>query len=196
MAGEDAELDLLRTSVNCAVLLERLPPCWRLDRKQSTRHALKYRRGEGEIVIVNHDGRGWWDPLSPAKGDVFDLVQYLDPSLNFGQVRQVLRRFVGVSPRFPKALCTRRGSDSSRPLQERWDARPRLSRGSAAWSYLAEARCLPSHVLAAAADADVVREGFSADLARALRDDTITALGHLDKLKPGGHFDEVQPFAH
>jgi glutamate decarboxylase len=42
----------------------------------------------------------------------------------------------------------------------------------------------------------VVREGFSADLARALRDDTITALGHLDKLKPGGHFDEVQPFAH
>jgi glutamate decarboxylase len=42
----------------------------------------------------------------------------------------------------------------------------------------------------------VVREGFSADLARALRDDTITALEHLDQLKPGGHFDSVQPFAH
>ena len=42
----------------------------------------------------------------------------------------------------------------------------------------------------------VVREGFSADLARALRDDTITALAHLDQLKPGGHFDSVQPFAH
>ena len=42
----------------------------------------------------------------------------------------------------------------------------------------------------------VVREGFSADLARALRDDTITALAHLDELKPGGHFDELQPFAH
>jgi glutamate decarboxylase len=42
----------------------------------------------------------------------------------------------------------------------------------------------------------VVREGFSADLARALRDDTITVLGHLDTLKPGGHFDELQPFAH
>lgn len=42
----------------------------------------------------------------------------------------------------------------------------------------------------------VVREGFSADLARALRDDTITVLGHLDELKPGGHFDEQQPFAH
>ena len=42
----------------------------------------------------------------------------------------------------------------------------------------------------------VVREGFSADLARALKDDTITALNHLDQLKPNGHFDEVQPFAH
>jgi glutamate decarboxylase len=42
----------------------------------------------------------------------------------------------------------------------------------------------------------VVREGFSADLARALRDDTITALSHLDELKPNGHFDQVQPFAH
>jgi glutamate decarboxylase len=42
----------------------------------------------------------------------------------------------------------------------------------------------------------VVREGFSADLARALRDDTITALAHLDELKPDGHFNELQPFAH
>ena len=42
----------------------------------------------------------------------------------------------------------------------------------------------------------VVREGFSADLARALRDDTITVLNTLDELKPNGHFDDVQPFAH
>jgi hypothetical protein len=39
----------------------------------------------------------------------------------------------------------------------------------------------------------VVREDFSMDLARALRDDTVTALNHLDELKPGGHFDELQP---
>src|SRR6476660_2595030 len=32
----------------------------------------------------------------------------------------------------------------------------------------------------------VVREGFSMDLARALRDDLISALSHLDELKPGG----------
>ncbi|ORA35300.1 glutamate decarboxylase [Mycobacterium aquaticum] len=42
----------------------------------------------------------------------------------------------------------------------------------------------------------VVREGFSADLARALKEDMITALGHLDELKPGGFFDRVQPFTH
>ena len=42
----------------------------------------------------------------------------------------------------------------------------------------------------------VVREGFSTDLARALRDDLLTVLRTLDELKPNGHFDEVQPFAH
>ena len=42
----------------------------------------------------------------------------------------------------------------------------------------------------------VVREGFSTDLARALKDDIITALTSLDELKPQGHFDEVQPFSH
>jgi glutamate decarboxylase len=42
----------------------------------------------------------------------------------------------------------------------------------------------------------VVREGFSTDLARVLHDDLVTALGHLDALKPDGHFDQVQPFAH
>jgi glutamate decarboxylase len=42
----------------------------------------------------------------------------------------------------------------------------------------------------------VVREGFSADLARALKDDVLTVLKGLDELKPNGHFDSVRPFAH
>jgi len=42
----------------------------------------------------------------------------------------------------------------------------------------------------------VVREGFSTDLARALKDDALTVLKTLDELKPNGHFDELQPFAH
>jgi glutamate decarboxylase len=41
----------------------------------------------------------------------------------------------------------------------------------------------------------VVREGLSADLARALHDDARTALASLDKLKPGGHYS-AEHFAH
>jgi hypothetical protein len=88
MSEQDAEIEWLKASVNCAALLERLPPVWRLDRAESTRRSLKYRRSAGEIVIVNHDGRGWWDPLSEAKGDIFTLVRHLDPGLNFGEARR------------------------------------------------------------------------------------------------------------
>ena len=56
-------------------------PAWKLDRKESTKLSLKYRRNKGEILIVNHAGRGWWDPTSDAKGDVFRLVQRLEPGL-------------------------------------------------------------------------------------------------------------------
>lgn len=41
----------------------------------------------------------------------------------------------------------------------------------------------------------VVREGLSADLARALHDDISSAVRTLNKLKPGGHYD-AQHFAH
>ena len=128
MQAEDAELEQFRRGVNCAALLEGWSPSWRLDRKESTRRALKYRREEGEVLIVNHDGRGWWDPQSTAKGDIFDLVQYLDPNLNFGQVRRELRRFVGVPPTFPQALSGSAKNDVSKRTTER-----RISRLSTKW---------------------------------------------------------------
>jgi hypothetical protein len=62
------------------------PPPWKLDRKDSTRFSLKYRRGKGDIRIVSHDGSGWWDPTSDPRDDVFRLVQRLEPGLNFGHV--------------------------------------------------------------------------------------------------------------
>jgi hypothetical protein len=43
MNEHDAEIERLKASVSGAVLLKRLPPPWRLDRGQSTRHNLKYR---------------------------------------------------------------------------------------------------------------------------------------------------------
>ena len=106
MNGRDAELETLR-SVSCVVLLEQLPPPWALDRRDGARRCLRYRRGAGEVLIVNHDGRGWWDPQSECKGDVFDLVQHLQPGLHFGQVRRVLWEFVGIAPTCREVLRER-----------------------------------------------------------------------------------------
>jgi hypothetical protein len=159
MSEQDAEIERLKAEVNCAALLERLPPVWRLDRVESTRRSLKYRRGGGEIIIVNHDGRGWWDPLSEAKGDIFTLVQHLDPSLNFGEARRVLRGFAGIAPRFPEALRARPTRAPRIPVAQRWERRRPLSRGSPAWLYLTGQRGLPENILAAARAADAIREG-------------------------------------
>jgi hypothetical protein len=158
MQTADAELEEFRAAVNCAALLENWSPPWKLDRRESTARALKYRRDRGEILIVNHRGRGWWDPQSAAKGDIFDLVQYLDPRLNFGQVRRALRRFVGVAPS-AKDARGEAAADSPVPVAVRWIRRRRLRRGSHVWSYLAGRRGLPTAVLDAAAAADAVREG-------------------------------------
>ena len=74
----DPEIEELRDKVHRAVVLERTPPPWKLDRKESTKLS-GYRRGKGEILIVSHGGKGWWDPTSDAKGDAFSLVQRLEP---------------------------------------------------------------------------------------------------------------------
>jgi hypothetical protein len=101
MNDHDAELEQMRAGVSSAVLLERHPPPWRLDKKESTRQCLKYRRAEGESLLVTPEGRGWWDPGSTAKGDIFGLMQYLNPGANFGEARKILRPFISLSPSFP-----------------------------------------------------------------------------------------------
>ena len=184
MQAEDAELEQFRRGVSCAALLEGWAPSWRLDRKESTRRALKYRREEGEVLIVNHDGRGWWDPQSSAKGDIFDLVQYLDPNLNFGQVRRDLRRFVGVAPTFPQAVSGRAKIEPEVPIATRWMTRPRLRRASAVWNYLAGARRLPAKVLEAADGADILREGPYGSAWFAHRDEANTVT-HVEICGPG-----------
>jgi len=160
MSGHDTELDQLRAGVSCAALLERLQPGWLLDKGESTPKCLKYRRGAGEVLIINHGGRGWWDPMSDAKGDVFSLTQHLDPALNFGQVRKLLRGMVGIRPAHPEM---ERGSAKPErpavPVAQLWVRRRRLGRGSATWGYLTGERALPAAVLAAADLFDAVREG-------------------------------------
>ena len=172
MSKQDTEIEWLKAGVNCAALLERLPPVWRLDRAESTRRSLKYRRGEGEIVIVNHNGRGWWDPLSDSKGDIFTLVRHLEPGLTFPDARRVLRDFVGIAPAFPEVLRTRRTRAPGAPIAERWARCQALSRGSPAWLYLAGQRGLPDSVLLTAREADAVREGPHGSAWFAHRNDT------------------------
>jgi len=52
--------------VSCAAVLKKAG--FAVDARETTRRAVKHRRGD-EIVIVIHDGNGWFDPLSETKGD-------------------------------------------------------------------------------------------------------------------------------
>ena len=158
MKDPQREVEELRAGVNCATVLEKATPPWLLDRKESSERCLKYRRAAGEIVIVTRGGAGWWDPNSDAKGDVFRPVQHLEPSLNFGQVRKMLRPLAGVRPDFAPANRARDKRGPPIPVAQRWARRPRLRRCSDAWRYL-ESRGLPRSVLTAAAQCDVIREG-------------------------------------
>ena len=157
MHGHDAELIQLKAAVSCALLLER--GGYSLDRRDSTKHCLKYRRGAGEVLIVNHGGQGWWDPMSDAKGDVFTLAQRLDARLNLGQVRKHLRGLVGMAPAYPEAERMREPCEPCEAPTERWNRRRRLRPGTAAWAYLTVTRALPPAVLRAADLFDAVREG-------------------------------------
>ena len=113
MSEQDKDIEWLKASVSCAVLLERLPPVWRLDRGESSRASLKYRRAPNEILIVNHDGRGWWDPLSDAKGDIFVSIRRVAR-------RSLLRRRAQLfSERASSTAATRAGAERNGPRFER-----------------------------------------------------------------------------
>lgn len=160
MGGHDEEVERLREGVDCAAVLERASPPWRLDRRESTRGCRKYRRGRGEVVIVTHGGRGWWDAGGTARGDVFALVQHLEPGLSFGHVRRALRPLAGVAP-VGRPHARRRDAPErpSVPAALRWAAAAVPRPGSPAWRYLTGARGLPAAVVADAAAAAGLREG-------------------------------------
>jgi hypothetical protein len=155
-----------------------LPP-WKLDRKESTKLSLKYRRGKGEILIVSHGGKGWWDPTSDAKGDVFGLVQRLEPGVNFGHVRKRLREFAGLSPSFPIAERAGRGKDPAQSVAERWADRKAVWPASPTWRYLTRKRFLPAAIIEAASAAGILREG-PAGSAWFAHFDSAGAVAHVD----------------
>ncbi|MEE3504392.1 DUF3991 and TOPRIM domain-containing protein [Acidiphilium acidophilum] len=152
------EVDHLRRTVSCAVILER--EGWQVDAAESSRRAVKYRRGAGEILIVTHDDKGWWNPLGAEKGDCFSLIQFLHPECNFGHVRKTLRAIAGIAPSRPVASA----SATSDPVPARspllrWQSKPALRPTTKAWAYLADERRLPATILTAAAAQDCVRAG-------------------------------------
>ena len=117
------ELEELRDRVPCAVVLEQAG--FAVDAKESTRKAIKYRRS-AKIVIVIHEGRGWFDPLSDAKGDVFRLVEHLD-SVSFVEALGRIASLVGFAPKQPVWTPPTRDSTPHGSIPERWE---QLSRGT------------------------------------------------------------------
>lgn len=152
---EKAELQELKDKVPCAAVLEHLG--FALDVRESTRKAMKYRR-EAEIIIVIHEGRGWFDPLSDRKGDVFRLVEHLEGE-PFVEAMNTVADLVGFVPSEPAWQRPSREADPDLSIPDRWTARRRPWRGSATWRYLRDTRHVPEFILHAVIGADMLREG-------------------------------------
>jgi len=170
---ENKDIEELRARVPCAAVLEQAG--FAIDLKQSTRKAVKYRRGD-DIVIVIHEGRGWFDPLSDAKGDVFSLVEHLK-GIPFVEVLDHVASLVGFVPKEPVWTRRSRERDPDLGIADRWRARRRPWRGSMTWRYLRDERGLPDTVLRAAIRQDRLREGPRGSMWAAHVDDDSTVTG-------------------
>lgn len=152
---EKADLEELKEKVACGAVLETAG--FAVDSRESTRRAVKYRRS-GDIIIVIHDGKGWFDPLSDAKGDVFRLAEHLN-GLPFAAALHAVANLVGFTP--SEVHWTRQAREKV-PVQtvaQRWRNRRKPWCGSATWRYLHDARRIPEPILRQALAADVLREG-------------------------------------
>jgi len=152
---EKNRLEELRDRVPCAAVLEKSG--FAIDLKESTRKAVKYRRG-AEIVIVFHEGRGWFDPLSDAKGDVFSLIEHLD-RVPFVEVLDRAASLVGFVPKEPVWRRSISETEPAASVLERWSKRRKPWPGSHTWRYLQDDRRLPENVLRTAIRHDLLREG-------------------------------------
>lgn len=152
---EKREVEELKDRVSCAAVLETAG--FAVDLRESTRRAVKYRRGD-DIVIVIHEGKGWFDPLSDAKGDVFLLVRHLD-GFPFAEALGRVADLVGFEPATPTWTRKRPDCEPNATAPDRWRRRPRPWHGSATWHYLRDERSIPEAVLRAAVRQDRLREG-------------------------------------
>lgn len=149
------ELEELKARVPCAAVLDKAG--FAIDLRQSTRRAVKYRRGDA-IVIVIHAGQGWFDPLSEAKGDVFSLVEHLD-GVPFLEGLDRVASLVGYAPKNPAFPRHPRTPAQILSVGQRWSRRRKPWPGSMAWRYLRDERRLPDTLIRAAIRDDLLREG-------------------------------------
>lgn len=152
---EKNDIEELRARVGCAAVLEQ--EGFAIDRKESTRRAVKFRRDD-DIVIVIHGDRGWFDARSDAKGDVFALASYLH-RIGFADALAVVGDLVAFQPTAPVWEKPLHHTQTVASIADRWNHRRRPWRASATWIYLQQCRALPWQVISAAIDADVLREG-------------------------------------
>ena len=148
------EIEKLREAVSCAAVLEQAG--FAVDIKESTRRAVKFRRG-ADIVIVTHEGRGWFDPLSDEKGDVFALASLIE-HLGFPEAVDRVGELIGykAAPVFWK-----KPSSKVEPadILARWQRRLLPTTGSGAWRYLCWSRAVPVSILRSVIAQGIVREG-------------------------------------
>lgn len=164
---EKADIEEVRAKVGCGAVLE--TGGFAIDLRESTPKAVKYRRGD-DIIIVIHDGKGWFDPLSDAKGDVYSLLQYLDGS-DFLEAFIQAASLVGFEPSRPQWTRQSRETEPDQSIPERWSARRKPWRGSATWRYLRDQRSLPETAIRAAIHQDLLREGPRGSMWAAHRND-------------------------
>lgn len=166
------EIEKIREAVSCAAVLEQAG--FALDIKESTRRAVKFRRAS-KIIIVTHDGRGWFDPLSEDKGDVFTLVALLE-HLSFPDAVDRAGELVGYQETpivWKKVLPATEPAD----LLARWQARRFPGTDSGAWRYLCWTRAIPASILRAAINLGAMREGPFGSMWAAHRDSSGSVVG-------------------
>ncbi|MBB4189021.1 hypothetical protein GGE07_005700 [Sinorhizobium terangae] len=163
----------MRERVTCSAVLE--TSGFAIDVRESTRRAVKFRRGS-QIVIVTHEGRGWFDPLSDSKGDIFSLVAHLD---GVGFVEGVERIAALVS--FQPSESAWRKLPPHRTIvtssADRWAPRKSPVPGSGVWRYLRWERSLPAATIRRAISQGVLREGPYGSMWAAHTDETGNVTG-------------------
>ncbi len=170
----DDELVALRDRVDCRAVLERAG--WALDKPESTVRAAKYRHGQAQIIIVTHEGHGWFDPLNDgARGDVIALAQHLWGG-TIGHARKALRPLAGIAPSFTP-ISKVQAPRSRQQLVIEWRGRGTVRPGSRGWTYLQEKRGLPVSAIDRAAEAGLLKEGVNGTIWAAHHDDRGTVCG-------------------